>query len=614
MLITITATADKFIFLSSGIQLKPDESITVELDDLSISVLVDIRDNYILKNLILSLDDYNIILNKISEIDSGVLGWIDKPNGLPQLDTNRLIRSQYLPSYIDDIVKYDTRLDFPLVGELDKIYVDATSQIAYRYYDNDYFPLGKGGTSDDIVEGVTNLYFTEVRRNDLVHSVNGDKGDVFTATVEQGELADTAVQPEDLATIATTGSYTDLLNKPQYITQLGNLTPTATQVLETNSVGNLTLTPKVMTYLTQQYITGTPSYVSITPDSTTATNTSTYFINKGSGSFIVTGPTIQGGLRGASSIDLQLSRVSSTQVASGSSSVALGNTLTASGTASVAIGSNCTASGNSAVAVGTLARATANDSIAIGFNCQASAGYAIAMGAVCTAAGAYSTAMGRASTSSAAVTAFAVGGTSTSATAANSVAMGKSAAASGANSLAVGEVAAASAVGATAIGSNVTASGNYSVALGSYGNTRNIVGYTAFGGALQNQTCILTLNNSWVAGTTGRTFVLYSGGATIAAPQYSELLLNGNLRVTITGTAIITDATDTKWFSIKLCATNTTLVGPATIITEGSTNNTNTADWNITVSVVSNTVRFTAVSGTTAGKASVSLQINEHIS
>jgi len=38
------------------------------------------------------------------------------------------------------------------------------------------------------------------------------------ATSAQGSLADTAVQPGDLATVATTGSYTDLLNKPTITT------------------------------------------------------------------------------------------------------------------------------------------------------------------------------------------------------------------------------------------------------------------------------------------------------------------------------------------------------------------------------------------------------------
>lgn len=42
------------------------------------------------------------------------------------------------------------------------------------------------------------------------------------ATAEQGALADTAVQPGDLATVATSGSYNDLLNKPT----IGNATLT----------------------------------------------------------------------------------------------------------------------------------------------------------------------------------------------------------------------------------------------------------------------------------------------------------------------------------------------------------------------------------------------------
>lgn len=38
--------------------------------------------------------------------------------------------------------------------------------------------------------------------------------DIGAATAAQGAKADTAVQPDDLATVATTGSYTDLTNKP----------------------------------------------------------------------------------------------------------------------------------------------------------------------------------------------------------------------------------------------------------------------------------------------------------------------------------------------------------------------------------------------------------------
>ena len=46
----------------------------------------------------------------------------------------------------------------------------------------------------------------------------------YFATASQGTLADSAVQPGDLATVATTGSYNDLSNKPTVPTNLDSLT------------------------------------------------------------------------------------------------------------------------------------------------------------------------------------------------------------------------------------------------------------------------------------------------------------------------------------------------------------------------------------------------------
>jgi hypothetical protein len=45
------------------------------------------------------------------------------------------------------------------------------------------------------------------------NTINGHS-DTYFATSTQGSLADSAVQPDDLATVATSGSYTDLTNKP----------------------------------------------------------------------------------------------------------------------------------------------------------------------------------------------------------------------------------------------------------------------------------------------------------------------------------------------------------------------------------------------------------------
>lgn len=66
------------------------------------------------------------------------------------------------------------------------------------------------GTGIDITSDVIAVDFTDV------------------ATATQGSKADTAVQPGDLATVATTGDYTDLLNKPT-IPTVNNSTITFTQ-------------------------------------------------------------------------------------------------------------------------------------------------------------------------------------------------------------------------------------------------------------------------------------------------------------------------------------------------------------------------------------------------
>lgn len=56
------------------------------------------------------------------------------------------------------------------------------------------------------------------------------------ATAAQGTLADSAVQPGDLATVATTGDYDDLTNKPTLTTSLEELTDVSITSLTTNDV------------------------------------------------------------------------------------------------------------------------------------------------------------------------------------------------------------------------------------------------------------------------------------------------------------------------------------------------------------------------------------------
>ena len=63
-------------------------------------------------------------------------------------------------------------------------------------------------STSDLSEG-TNLYYTDARADARIANAAGDY-----ATAAQGALADSATQPGDLATVATSGSYNDLSNLP----------------------------------------------------------------------------------------------------------------------------------------------------------------------------------------------------------------------------------------------------------------------------------------------------------------------------------------------------------------------------------------------------------------
>lgn len=64
-----------------------------------------------------------------------------------ELDTKLdkgLIPSQYLPSYVDDVVEYDSKSAFPATGEEGKIYVDKSTNLTYRWSGSTYIQVGGG--------------------------------------------------------------------------------------------------------------------------------------------------------------------------------------------------------------------------------------------------------------------------------------------------------------------------------------------------------------------------------------------------------------------------------------------------------------------------------------
>ena len=66
-----------------------------------------------------------------------------QPGGLASLDSNGLVPSSQLPSYVDDVLEYPTLSSFPATGETGKIYVTLDTNLTYRWSGTGYVEISK---------------------------------------------------------------------------------------------------------------------------------------------------------------------------------------------------------------------------------------------------------------------------------------------------------------------------------------------------------------------------------------------------------------------------------------------------------------------------------------
>lgn len=98
------------------------------------------------------------IQNSIDELSATKLNLIEKghSNGVASLDSNGLVPSSQLPSYVDDVLEYATYADLPVTGEEGKIYVviaDETSggnTSSYRWTGTVYAMVSNTLTAADV--------------------------------------------------------------------------------------------------------------------------------------------------------------------------------------------------------------------------------------------------------------------------------------------------------------------------------------------------------------------------------------------------------------------------------------------------------------------------------
>lgn len=88
---------------------------------------------------------------------------------------NGLIPSSQLPSYVDDVLEFDTREAFPATWEKGKIYIAINDDSQWRWTGTTYKKMVSSPWSTDAIpEGSQNLYFTPERAKSAVQSdLNG---------------------------------------------------------------------------------------------------------------------------------------------------------------------------------------------------------------------------------------------------------------------------------------------------------------------------------------------------------------------------------------------------------------------------------------------------------
>ncbi len=151
------------------------------------------KNNFIVKDgevdLPYSLYDFNITLNSVSETLSKTTEQLANVLPLKADLIDGKIPSSQLPSYVDDVLEYDSFDKFPAIGEKGKIYVNTDDNTSYRWGGTSYVELTD---LSHIETALTNKLDKVAHFNQGVHVyANGNNGNQlqFLATVSPENYA-----------------------------------------------------------------------------------------------------------------------------------------------------------------------------------------------------------------------------------------------------------------------------------------------------------------------------------------------------------------------------------------------------------------------------------------
>lgn len=144
------------------------------------------------------------ISGSASDLTSGTLS-ADRLPSIPVSKLSGTISSSNLPSYVDDVLEYTTKANFPKEGEKGKIYVDVTTNLTYRWSGTAYVEI-----SPSLALGTTSAtaYRGDYGNTAYQHSqkTSGNPHKVTKSDVGLGNVDNTADADKSVKYAATAGS------------------------------------------------------------------------------------------------------------------------------------------------------------------------------------------------------------------------------------------------------------------------------------------------------------------------------------------------------------------------------------------------------------------------
>lgn len=139
-----------------------------------------------------------------SDITTGTLS-ADRLPALPVEKLSGIISSANLPSYVDDVLEYASKANFPAKGEAGKIYVDTATNLTYRWSGTAYVEI-----SPSLALGTTSAtaYRGDYGNTAYQHSqkTSGNPHKVTKSDVGLGNVDNTADADKSVKYAATAGS------------------------------------------------------------------------------------------------------------------------------------------------------------------------------------------------------------------------------------------------------------------------------------------------------------------------------------------------------------------------------------------------------------------------